>query len=335
MSAAMAQQIARPPGAGWRDLRRAWSEAASLTTIAGSAALLAAAGPARPIAWVLHYVVAVALALLRPPSGWMLAAVAGGAFVAAAARLGQGGAPAEELVHVCFVPLVYRVLAGYIGDAWRMEQEAALFAEMAETRRDREARLAMAREVHDGLGATLTAAALHAEVALAARDEEPERARRSLERVAELAREGQERLARLGAASEGDAATWAVAGQELVRCAEELCAPGGVEHQVGFAVPGELLLPPGARIALVSGGREVLANAMRHGRPRRVWMRAGLACGALVVSVEDDGAGLGAAPAGYGRAAVCARMQALGGDARWSARAGGGTRVELRLPVEG
>ncbi len=60
-------------------------------------------------------------------------------------------------------------------------------------------------------------------------------------------------------------------------------APGGVESE--DAVPGS---PEGLRMALANA----VTNAVRHGRASRVWLRARVEGGEVVVDVDDDGVGV-------------------------------------------
>jgi hypothetical protein len=91
----------------------------------------------------------------------------------------------------------------------------------------------------------------------------------------------------------------------------------------------------------------LVENAIKHGlEPRRgpgeLVVSAGVEGGALVLAVVDTGVGLGRAPAapgardGFGLAQVRERLRALHGEAARftiAARAEGGTRAEIRLPL--
>jgi signal transduction histidine kinase len=84
--------------------------------------------------------------------------------------------------------------------------------------------------------------------------------------------------------------------------------------------------------------QEALANAARHSGATRVEVALDCDPEATVLRVEDDGCGVGAAPArkgGLGLRSMAWRAEVLGGKVDVSGRPGGGTRVECRIPVAG
>jgi PAS domain S-box-containing protein len=118
--------------------------------------------------------------------------------------------------------------------------------------------------------------------------------------------------------------------QEARRFAERT----GVACEVAVAGPpvtGE------AATALYRIAEEALANVARHAHAARVMVRVGEEGGALVLRVEDDGRGLGAAPppAALGIPEMRERAERLGGRLTVEGRAGGGTSVTARIPPRG
>jgi two-component system sensor histidine kinase UhpB len=88
--------------------------------------------------------------------------------------------------------------------------------------------------------------------------------------------------------------------------------------------------------------QEGLTNAVRHGGARTVWLaiRAGAGVGGdiredMEVILEDDGTGLsdGGDAEGMGLKGMRERLAVLGGALTLSPRAGGGARLEARIPV--
>jgi two-component system nitrate/nitrite sensor histidine kinase NarX len=89
--------------------------------------------------------------------------------------------------------------------------------------------------------------------------------------------------------------------------------------------------------------QEALANVARHARARRAWLRVtARADDRLRIVVEDDGAGLpaedtaadGGAGSHYGLSIMRERARRLGGTLFIGAREGGGTRVQLDVPMQ-
>ena len=77
---------------------------------------------------------------------------------------------------------------------------------------------------------------------------------------------------------------------------------------------------------------EAITNAVKHGSPSRVSVRATRADGVLRLVVSDDGVG-GAFPgAGSGLAGIADRVAAQGGSLALESPAGAGTRIAVELP---
>ncbi|MFY1699390.1 MULTISPECIES: sensor histidine kinase [unclassified Solwaraspora] len=83
--------------------------------------------------------------------------------------------------------------------------------------------------------------------------------------------------------------------------------------------------------------REALRNTVTHARAQLVMVRIDLAPDRLQASVVDDGEGFDPAAGhrGTGLLSMKERASLLGGSLSLISRIGGGTHIELRLPVEG
>lgn len=92
-------------------------------------------------------------------------------------------------------------------------------------------------------------------------------------------------------------------------------------------------LSPAHAETLYRAAQEGVHNALKHARAARLWLRCVAAEGAVVLSVEDDGAGLSAPLAeGFGLRSLRDRAARLDGTLRLERRRPKGTRLELRLP---
>lgn len=85
--------------------------------------------------------------------------------------------------------------------------------------------------------------------------------------------------------------------------------------------------------------QEAMTNVQRHARARRVWLRVRREQGAILVTIEDDGCGITAgaeqgARKSWGILGMQERSRSLGGELALAPRAGGGTVVSLRMPME-
>lgn len=102
-------------------------------------------------------------------------------------------------------------------------------------------------------------------------------------------------------------------------------------------------LPAEVETTLFRAAQEALANVARHARAERVLVQVEAAEGGLEVQVEDDGVGFEpaafaqAAPSGRGLGllGMRERMELLGGSVEVDSAPGQGTRVVLRVPLEG
>ena len=83
--------------------------------------------------------------------------------------------------------------------------------------------------------------------------------------------------------------------------------------------------------------QEALTNARRHSGARSVEVRLRTEDGAVLAAVIDDGRGFDPASprAGVGLSTMRERVEALGGEIEVKSRPGEGTKVALRVPLEG
>lgn len=218
----------------------------------------------------------------------------------------------------------------------QVQRRTAQLAELArhlQTAREDE-RSHLARELHDELGALLTAAKLDAA--------------RLKTRVAGLGPEVQERLAHLtqtlnrGIALKRriieDLRPSALANLGLVPALENLTS----EHaqRSGLAIEAhlaEVALDPAAELTAYRLVQEALTNISKHAGARRVTvlLEPGDA-GRVRVAVEDDGCGFDPAtskPSSHGLLGMHYRVESAGGRLRIDSAPGRGTRLEALLPA--
>jgi two-component system sensor histidine kinase UhpB len=192
-------------------------------------------------------------------------------------------------------------------------------------------RLRIARELHDEIGQTLTAVAVHAErMAHGPRETMPDAlldmaatVRGSLDDVRRIAHELRpEALDDLGLVN------------ALITLCERVATQSGLEVRRRFA-PAPPPLERETELAVYRIAQEALTNALRHGGARSVLvsLTAADGGGALLV-VRDDGRGLPDPLPGAGRGIAGMRERALlvAGDLTIGAGPDGGTEIALRLP---
>lgn len=264
---------------------------------------------------------------------WVVAALSGGALV---------------LLAVLFVVLQRQFqlrerLAGLLQDE-NARLEALVQARTAELSdlasyltRIREAeQQRLARELHDELGALLTAARMDAawlgrslgEAALAPCRERFERLLQTLDSGITLKRRIIDNLRPPLLQELGLVAALRTLG-------EDFAASDGVE--VVLELPAmDIELPPESALALFRIAQEALTNIRRHARARKVTLRFTLTPEQMRLDVEDDGVGFDPAlPASrrYGLAGMRHRTQMFRGSFGIDSAPGRGTRIHASLPL--
>ena len=91
--------------------------------------------------------------------------------------------------------------------------------------------------------------------------------------------------------------------------------------------------------ALLMVLQEAVANAIRHGRARKVHVAVAFEDSALEMSIVDDGVGFDQdsaevrSPGHMGLSGMRTRVANLGGTFRIESRTGEGTRIVIRMPL--
>jgi signal transduction histidine kinase len=200
-----------------------------------------------------------------------------------------------------------------------------------------EERARLARDLHDGVGQTLTAVVLNldaAEAALRAPSDAPAPlvgssirraqvlAAAALDEVRDVA--AQLRPARIREIGLGAAIA-------------NLADAAGVRVQVRFD-PRELpagLLGAEGEIEAYRIVQEALGNAARHGRARSIWIDGGVVDGQMRIEIGDSGVGFDAAASarGLGLDGMAERAAILNGRLEIRSLRGAGTTVALVVPL--
>lgn len=183
-------------------------------------------------------------------------------------------------------------------------------------------RTRLAREVHDQLGQILTAVKLHAHHRLPS---DP-----SLAQCVELLDEAI-RISRR------------IAADLRPPLLDDLGLAAALKHLVGqtrlsvrLRVEDDQLLAPRQAEALFRIAQEALTNVQRHAGAEHLHIQGGAADGQYLLTLEDDGQGFDPAAVRAGALGLVGmreRAHIAGGDCRWQRPRHGGTRVEIRVPL--
>lgn len=175
----------------------------------------------------------------------------------------------------------------------------------------------MARDVHDGVGHSLTALNLKAQLALRLLDEgQVQRARAEMEQLSVLAVAALDSVrTTVHGMSRGD-----LAGE--LRELERTCKDSGIS----FTVVGQAeLIPQQLRSHIAWVVREALTNVLRHAHASGVWVTLSR----HTVSIDDDGDGIASAREGHGIRGMRERARLFGASCTVGESPMGGTKVSL------
>ncbi|MCQ6555998.1 histidine kinase [Streptomyces sp. C10-9-1] len=272
----------------------------------------------------LHQVLAlVVLAAVLPGAGY-----GAGAAVAVAVTVG---------LVTGWLAVTVRVSLWVLAVMWKLHAARDVEARLAVA----EERLRFGRDLHDVLGRNLAVIALKSELAVElAHRGRPEAADQMTE-VQRIARESQREVrevvrgyrdADLRAELDGASSVLAAAG---IGCTVLTAPhPGAVPraHRGGRELSA---LDAAVQSALGWVVREATTNTLRHGDARHCTISVGLSEGSAVLTVENDGAGARAAPAGPGSglAGLRERLAAVGGSLEAGPLDGDRFRVAARVPL--
>lgn len=212
----------------------------------------------------------------------------------------------------------------------RLETERRDTAQRA-LRAEEDERLRIGRELHDEIGQTLTAVAIHAERAAHG---PPAATAPALEQIAATIRESLGDVRRIAHELRPEA----LEELGLVNALISLCSR--VATQSGLPVDRQLDggLPPlngETELVIYRVAQEALTNALRHARATRLALALTTDADNVVLTVRDDGAGMPALPLSGGRGLEGMRERALlvAGELRVASSSSGGTEIVLRVPL--
>ncbi|MFJ4971911.1 sensor histidine kinase [Streptomyces sp. NPDC088755] len=257
--------------------------------------------------------------------------------VAVVALLAAVGVPGRMLFGAAFSLLVVTllVLISARPSAWSLS-----VMWQAEEARDMQARLAVAeerlrfgRDMHDVLGRNLAVIALKSELAVGLAQRGNAAAMDQMVEVQRIARASQQEVRDVVRGyREADLPTELLGAKGVLEAAGITCTVEGADGPAGTGAPAAV------QAALGWVVREAATNVLRHGDPRRCVIRLKTAAGAVVLEVENDGAGTGEAATageggGSGLAGLRERLAALGGSLEAGAVGEGLFRVTATVPL--
>jgi signal transduction histidine kinase len=196
-------------------------------------------------------------------------------------------------------------------------------------------RTRMAREIHDTLAHTLTAAVVQLEACKKLIGVDANRARVQVEKAQEVTHEGLNEVKRTIKALRPqmlENKSFIAAITNLAREAEQNT---GVRIGIDNRLPDDFRLSPNIEVTLFRVVQESVTNAVRHGGADRVELSLIPANGLLNVKISDNGRGCSSINKGYGLNGITERVELAGGNVIFSSAAGSGFRTEIAIPMKG
>ncbi|MGW8487831.1 sensor histidine kinase [Streptomyces sp. NPDC055886] len=265
-----------------------------------------------PLAFAIPYVLLVPVRTYLLQSAIFTAALVG---LLAAVGVPGGllfGAALSMLVVILLVLSSVRPSAWSMSVMWQAEEARDMQARLAVA----EERLRFGRDMHDVLGRNLSVIALKSELAVELAQRQNPAAMDQMVEVQRIARASQQEVRDVVRGyREADLPTELMGAQGVLQAAGITVTVEGADGPAGIGAPAA------AQAALGWVVRETATNVLRHGDPRHCWIRLTRARGAVVLEVENDGAGAmdptdGGGPGdggGSGLAGLRERLGALGG----------------------
>jgi len=226
--------------------------------------------------------------------------------------------------------------AGPAAEAVRLTSDLRRSRERLVTAREEERRR-LQRDLHDGIGPTLSGALMKMEVARSRLTERPGEADQMLSELAADTRRAIDEVRRLTYDLRPPVLDQLGLAAALREQAASFVGSPGRPLGVEIEAPAELpQLSAAVEVAAYRIGLEALTNVARHSGAGHATLRLAATDGELVLDVADDGNGAGArGHAGIGLRSMRERAEELGGSVEVVPVLGEGTRVHARIPLRG
>jgi signal transduction histidine kinase len=205
------------------------------------------------------------------------------------------------------------------------------YAAQAERLATAEERNRIARDIHDGLGHSLTVVQMQVKAARAVLQSDPAKADAVLAKAQQQSEEALAEVRRSVRALRAPRSTPPL--PEALKALVEETSAAGVPARL--AVSGtERPVPDEAREALYRAAQEGLTNVRKHARATRADLVLDYSDAAVRVEVRDDGTGtVDGQPQGYGLLGLRERAAHLGGQLQFESTPGQGTTLTVEVPA--
>jgi signal transduction histidine kinase len=218
----------------------------------------------------------------------------------------------------------------------RLQEQMAVIRQKLRMSAVLEERNRIARELHDTLEQELAGITMQLDLAADCFQQAPRVAQQALETARYMSRHSMVEARR----SVWDLRCQLLEDGDLVSALARIVEPLVPREQtkVNFKIQGSPVRLPGpVEMNLLRIGQEAVANAVKHGRARQVFIELGYAPALVCLTVSDDGQGFAAgqsSPTGhFGLLDMRERAQSMGSLLRVESEPGRGTRIAVEVRV--
>lgn len=193
----------------------------------------------------------------------------------------------------------------------------------------------MAREIHDTLAHTLTAAVVQMEACKKLLDVDVPRARVEVGKAQELLRTGLGDVKRTIKALRPEVlenCSISCALHSLIKDIEESTR---VKVKFNENLQKETEISSSLEVTLFRVIQESITNAIRHGAAKEIEISMIEDDNRLNINIKDDGRGCAHIKEGYGLGGIIERIKALNGTVQFSSSAGKGFNTQITIPYKG
>ncbi|MCK2220557.1 histidine kinase [Actinomadura sp. ATCC 31491] len=211
-------------------------------------------------------------------------------------------------------------LVRFVRVAAELEQARAELADAAVLKE----RLRISRDLHDGLGRSLTAIALKGDLAARLMDRDPAAARGEVGELVRVAREAAQDVRQVAR------------GYRAMSLAGEVDRAAALLESAGVSCQAHLAggpLPRRQEEALAWAVREAVTNVLRHSRATVCTITTSLSAGTVRLEIANDGAPGTPAGDGGGLAGLAERAAQAGGSCTAAPTPGGGFLLAMEVPA--
>ena len=190
----------------------------------------------------------------------------------------------------------------------KLEEYSKKSAEMAQMQE----RNRLAREIHDTIGHALTGIVTGLEACLVILDMKPELARKQMEAIQEVARQGMKDVRSSVSALRPDALEKLTLDAAIERMIDEMCRSTGIRFE--YICEDSLAdLDQDEEDVVYRVVQESITNSVRHGHPDKIHVRIERGDQVLFITIRDNGQGCKDLHKGFGLTHMQERLEMLGG----------------------